>query len=163
MKTARHSMYGTTGWTSTRCTLTYRKPSIRYVPHKRLVAKVEAYQLSHQLARWIAAYLQNRVQQVSVIVLGSVLAPVLFLAYINDLPNNVENSIRLFADDTKLYLAVSSEDKDCQSLQRDIDRLDEWSLKWQLKFHPKKCKTMHIGSRHQHHTLYDENWRWTNH
>ena len=100
------------------------------ISHKRLVAKLEAYQLSRQLVRCIAAYLQNRAQQVSVngtssewvevtsgVPQGSVLGPVLFIACINDLPNNVYNYIRLFADYTKLYRAVSTEDEDRQSLQ----------------------------------------------
>ena len=78
---------------------------------------------------------------------GSVLGPVLFLIYINDLPKEVKNCIRLFADDTKLYRTVTT-DLDCLSLQQDIDNIEEWASKWQLKFHPKKCKTMRIGDKY---------------
>ena len=135
------------------------------VPHRRLVAKLKSYQISRQLVRWTESYLHNRVQQVSVnsvcsewikvtsgVPQGSVLGPVLFLAFINDMPGTVENSIRLFADDTKLYRAVTSADNDRKSLQRDIDTLDAWSQKWMLKFHPDKCKIMRIGQRHREHT-----------
>ena len=78
---------------------------------------------------------------------GSVLGPVLFLVYINDLPKSVKNFIRLFADDTKIYRTVTT-DSDCLSLQKDIDSIGEWASKWQLKFHPKKCKTMRIGNKY---------------
>ena len=135
------------------------------VPHRRLVAKLKSYQISRQLVRWTESYLHNRVQQVSMngvcsewikvtsgVPQGSVLGPVLFLAFINDMPGTVENSIRLFADDTKLYRAVTSADNDRKSLQRDIDTLDAWSQKWMLKFHPDKCKIMRIGQRHREHT-----------
>ena len=77
---------------------------------------------------------------------GSVLGPVLFLVYINDLPSKVTNSIKLFADDTKLYRAVKS-DEDRQSLQQDIDNMDGWAREWQMQFHPHKCKTMRIGNK----------------
>ena len=63
---------------------------------------------------------------------GSVLGPVLFLIYINDLPKEVKNCIRLFADDTKLYRTVTT-DLDCLSLQQDIDNIEEWASKWQPK------------------------------
>ena len=59
----------------------------------------------------------------------------------------MKNCIRLFADDTKLYRAVTT-DLDCLSLQQDIDNIEEWASKWQLKFHPKKCKTMRIGDKY---------------
>ena len=104
------------------------------VPHRRLVAKLESYQISRQLVRRIESYLHNRVQQVSVngacsewvkvtsgVPQGSVLGPVLFLTFINDMPGTVENSIRLFADDTKLYRAVTFADDDRKSLQRGIN------------------------------------------
>ena len=77
---------------------------------------------------------------------GSVLGPVLFVIYINDLPKEVKNCIRLFADDTKLYRTVMT-DLDCLSLQQDIDNIEEWASKWQLTFHPKKCTTMRIGDK----------------
>ena len=59
----------------------------------------------------------------------------------------MKNSIRLFADDTKIYRTVTT-DSDCLSLQKDIDSIEEWASKWQLKFHPKKCKTMRIGDKY---------------
>ena len=65
----------------------------------------------------------------------------------------VENSIRLFADDTKLYRAVSSADDGRKSLQREINRLDACtSQKLILKVHPDKCKIMRTGQRHREHT-----------
>ena len=68
------------------------------------------------------------------------------------MPGTEENSIRLFADDSKLYRAVTSVDDDRKSLQRDINRLDAWSQKWMLKFLPDTCKIMRIGQRHREHT-----------
>ena len=130
------------------------------VPHRRLLSKLQSYKISKQIIDWVEAYLSNRKQRVLVngttsewepvssgVPRGSVLGPVLFLVYINDLPKSVKNSIRLFADDTKIYRTVTT-DSDCLSLQKDIDSIEEWASKWQLKFHPKKCKTMRIGVKH---------------
>ena len=130
------------------------------VPHRRLLSKLESYKVSQQITDWVEAYLSNRKQRVLVngtrseweavssgVPQGSVLGPVLFLIYINDLPKEVKNCIRLFADDTKLYRTVTT-DLDCLSLQQDIDNIEEWASKWQLKFHPKKCKTMRIGDKY---------------
>jgi hypothetical protein len=63
---------------------------------------------------------------------GSVLGPILFTIYINDLPDVVQNIVKLFADDTKLY-AVVNEEKQQISLQNDIDSLLKWSDRWLLK------------------------------
>ena len=61
------------------------------------------------------------------------LGPILFVIFINDMPNVVKNCCKLFADDAKLYRPVLSE-ADTQSLQSDIDNLMEWSSTWQLPF-----------------------------
>ena len=76
---------------------------------------------------------------------GSVLGPVLFLLFINDLPNGVSNFIKMFADDTKLYSQPKTTDDD--SLQRDLDALQNWSATWLMHFHPEKCKVMRLGRR----------------
>ncbi len=60
---------------------------------------------------------------------GTVLGPLMFLLYINDIGNDINSSIRLFADDSLLYLAVSSKD-DCERLQRDLTTLVAWTEKW---------------------------------
>ena len=130
------------------------------VPHRRLLSKLRSCKISKQIIDWVEAYLSNRKQRVLVngtqsewepvssgVPQGSVQGPVLVLVYINDLPKSVKNSIRLFADDTKIYRTVTT-DSDCLSLQKDIDSIEEWASKWQLKFHPKKCKTMRIGDKH---------------
>ena len=76
---------------------------------------------------------------------GSVLGPILFLVYINDLEEVVTGKILKFADDTKLFRKVN-EIADKQNLQDDIDKLVKWSEKWQMLFNFGKCKCLHIGS-----------------
>ena len=128
------------------------------VPHKRLLEKLKAYGISGQILKWIGSFLDGRTQIVKVngessyeasvtsgIPQGSVLGPILFVIYINDLPDIVRSSDSfLFADDTKIMRQISSEN-DSLLLQSDIDALYEWSKKWLLKFHPDKCACMGIG------------------
>ena len=77
---------------------------------------------------------------------GSVLGPLLFLIFVNDLPEWIKCSLRMFADDTKIWTRVRVE-KDGECLQRDLDSLERWSDEWLLKFNCEKCKVMHIGHK----------------
>ena len=71
------------------------------------------------------------------------LGPILFLVFINDLPDGIRSKVRLFADDTAVYLAVSNLE-DAKQLQEDLDRLGDWSLKWDMEFNPSKCTVIHV-------------------
>ena len=71
---------------------------------------------------------------------GSVLGPLLFLLYVNDLPESIKSECRLFADDTLLY--NTRENK--QVLQRDLDMLGSWSRRWQLSFNIDKCSVLSV-------------------
>ena len=75
---------------------------------------------------------------------GSVLGPLLFPIYINDLDDTVGSNILKFADDTKIFRKVRS-GQDSQVLQEDLDSLVRWSEKWQMLFNQDKCKCLHIG------------------
>ena len=109
------------------------------VPHKRLLRKLQGYGISGSLLRWLESFLVGRKQKVvlngeesdwtnvtSGIPQGSVLGPILFLIYINDLPDVVNNIVKLFADDTKIYAKVNTKEQE-ENLQSDIDNLMEWS------------------------------------
>ena len=76
------------------------------------------------------------------------LGPVLFLAYINDLPEYLTNgsSANLFADDSILYRRISSTD-DARKLQQDLENLQTWEKDWQMEFHPKKCQVLNITNK----------------
>ena len=82
---------------------------------------------------------------------GSVLGPLLFLIYVNDLPASIKTNIKMFADDTKLWNMIQQE-SDSQELQEDLDKLREWSNKWLLDFNIDKCKVTHV--RHKLATSY---------
>ena len=109
------------------------------------------------LFNWIEQWLTDRRQRVVVdgevsswksvlsgVPQGSVLGPILFLVYINDLEEGVTGNILKFADDTKLF-TKTKEIGDKQNLQDDIDKLVKWSEKWQMLFNFGKCKCLHIG------------------
>ena len=78
---------------------------------------------------------------------GSVLGPILFLIYINDLPDNVKSQVRLFADDTAMYLTMEGAN-DSSVLQQDLDRLSVWESDWDMEFNPSKCQVVQVtGSK----------------
>ena len=72
---------------------------------------------------------------------GSVLEPFLFLAYINDLPEQVRSKVRLFADDTALYLCISNL-SEANTLQEDLRKLELLEEAWDMKFNPTKCQVL---------------------
>ena len=131
------------------------------VPHRRLVGKLKSYAISSEITNWVVSFLSDRYQTVTVngaessersvlsgIPQGSVLGPMLFVIYINDLPECVLGDALsfLFADDTKLFNKIHCVD-DCFKLLTEIDNLHEWSQVWLIGFNSDKCKHMHIGSR----------------
>ena len=93
------------------------------VPHQRLIRRLAAYSINDKLLKWIEDFLSNRRQRVSVngslshwlevlseFPQGSVLGPILFIFYVNDLPGSVESITMMFADDTKVYRPVNNQD-----------------------------------------------------
>jgi ribonuclease P/MRP protein subunit RPP40 len=70
--------------------------------------------------------------------------PVLFLMYVNELPAHIKNSMKMFADDTKIWGKIKSVPHSI-SLQEDLDRLAKWSDVWQMKFNANKCNVMQVG------------------
>ena len=76
---------------------------------------------------------------------GSVLGPLLFLIYINDLDANLVSRVAKFADDTKLGINAADQDA-VRGLQRDLDRIGDWSNTWQMPFNHGKCHVIHAGA-----------------
>ena len=127
------------------------------VPHKRLLKKLQCYGVNGNILKWIEAFLTDRYQMVKVnevlstkrkvhsgVPQGSVLGPLLFVVYINDLPDVVRSLMYLFADDTKIMSKIETKE-DSKILQTDIDALEKWSKDWLLKFHPDKCHVLTLG------------------
>ena len=75
---------------------------------------------------------------------GSVLGPLLFILYVNDLPLEVSSFCKLFADDAKLYKDLQNLE-DFEMIQNDLDKLCQWTIKWLMFFNLDKCKILHTG------------------
>ena len=127
------------------------------VPHKRLLTKIHAFGIHGKVLKWIECFFNQRKQRLVIgsefsywkpvtsgIPQGSVLGPVLFTIFINDMPDVVRSFKKLFADDTKIFKAIESMN-DISIIQEDVNKLFEWSLKWQLPFNIGKCKVIHYG------------------
>ncbi len=130
------------------------------MPHQRLLKKVESYGVEGSTLRWLEDFLLGRHQQVTVnkatsarekvisgVPQGSVLGPILFLLYINDLPDYITSHIKIFADDTKIFKSIQ-DIRDCEELQSDLTNLEKWASDWQMTFHPQKCEVLRIGGGH---------------
>ena len=133
------------------------------VDHQRLLLKLLRLGINGRVVTWIQSFLSNRSQSVvldgehsdSCPVLsgapqGSVLGPCLFLMYINDMPDSIKSNIRLFADDTIMYLTISTQD-DCHALQSDLTKLEAWEKEWLMAFNPDKCEVIRITKKEKAH------------
>ena len=129
------------------------------VPHKRLLSKLDFYGIWGCTLNWIDAFLSDRIQQVVIdgefsdvapvtsdVPQGSVLGPILFLCFINDMPESVSSQCRLFADDSIIYREISIVN-DCTSLQHDLDALEKWEGTWGMSFNPSKCNVIHVSRK----------------
>ena len=127
--------------------------------HRKLIHKLESCAIGKKLLVWIEDWICHRKQRVvlngvkskpctvtSGVPQGSVLGPILFIIYINDLDVGLINKIAKFADDTKL-VGESSSDKHYQSIKEDLMKLELWAGQWDMEFNVNKCKVMYIGKK----------------
>ena len=126
------------------------------VPHQRLLDKIDHYGIRGQTYRLIQSILSERSQHVIVdgsvsdkapivseVPQGTVLGPLLFLLFINDLPDCVKAKTRLFANDCIIYQDIRCPN-DCLQLQDDLNSLADWEEKWGMCFHPEKCSVLRV-------------------
>ena len=130
------------------------------VPRQRLLEKLKAHGVSGPLLRWIGDWLKGRRQRVvlngkasgwvnvtSGVPQGSILGPILFTIFINDLDEEVVEKVKVllkFADDTKMGHIIDSEES-WRSLQDALDSLCNWAERWEMKFNVEKCHVLHLG------------------
>jgi hypothetical protein len=146
------------------------KKAFDSVPHERLLLKMQTYGITGQVLQWVRNFLAGRVQRVRVgrafseqadvlsgIPQGSILGPILFTLFINDLPDDISSVCKIFADDTKIYSCTSHS----QTIQKDLDNLVNWSDKWNLYFNAGKCKVLHYGRKNPNieYTMGNDNER----
>ena len=130
--------------------------------HIGLLHKLAGMGLSEELLRWFKSYLSHRRQRVVLngvesnwadVLAGvpqvSILGPLLFLIYINDIVNNIRSYIRLFADDTTIYIIIDNPQTAAFTLNTDLETINGWSHDWLVDFNPTKTSTLLI-SRRQH-------------
>jgi len=136
------------------------------VPHNRLRHKLQWYGVTGNSYRWISSFLRDRYQRVTIdnvssdlvavtsgVPQGTVLGPILFIIYMNDVVDNIKYSkIRLFADDIILYKEIETE-RDVQQLQEDLNSLQQWEATWLLKFSIPKCHVLKVTRATKHKIL----------
>ena len=137
--------------------------------HKGIIYKLRAMGISGKLLKWFESYLQDRHQRVVIsgscsswghiqagVPQGSVLGPLLFLVYINDITRAVNSQIRLFADDTCLFITVDDPIVAADNLNSDLETISSWADRWLVTFSAPKTESLLVSLKHdsdQHPTL----------
>lgn len=128
--------------------------------HRGLLHKLRNLGCSERLLKWFSSYLFGRRQRVVLngqmskwayiqagVPQGSILGPLLFLVYINDIVNELQASVRLFADDTSLYMIVDSPNSAALVLNNDLAHITAWAAEWLVDFNASKTNSMLISRR----------------
>ena len=130
--------------------------------HEGLIYKIKSMGVSGQLLNLLENYLTNRHQRVLLngqysawapllagVPQGSILGPLIFLIYINDLPNGLKANAKLFADDTSLFAIVKDKQESADILNNDLLTISKWAFNWKMLFNPdpKKPAQEVISSR----------------
>ena len=123
--------------------------------HQGLLFKLKSIGVTDSLIDWFEDYLSNRKQRVVLpgatsrwtsikagVPQGSILGPLLFLVYINDIVDDIDSSIRLFADDTSLYIIVDNPIEAAIQLNADLEKVHQWASKWLVTFNPAKTESL---------------------
>ena len=126
--------------------------------HYGILYKLKKLGIHGSLLKWFSDYLDNRCQRVIVrgqnsawgflkagVPQGSVLGPLLFLVYINDIIDGLSCNIKLFADDTTLYITYNDEHLAHQVINENLEKVSDWARKWLVSFSPSKTKAMTIS------------------
>ena len=129
------------------------------VPHQRLLEKLRHYGVRDNINQWFQDFLTDRQQEVvlegvhskatdvkSGVPQGTVLGPLIFLVYINDMLENISSTTRVFADDALVYRIIRSM-KDQTLLQEDPDKLQDLEHKWLMQFNADKCEVIGITNK----------------
>ena len=124
------------------------------VDHQRLILKLKRMGINNKTSNWIGAWLSHRFQRVVVDDHTS-----------NSCPDTLKSNVRLFADDTIVYLTISAL-TDCHTLQTDLHKLEKWEEEWLMSFNPDKCEIIHISRKQKpilfQYTLHNQVLKSTN-
>ncbi|KAK3085741.1 hypothetical protein FSP39_008065 [Pinctada imbricata] len=128
--------------------------------HKGLIHKLQSIGINGEILNWFSNYLSCRKQRVVIngevsgwgdikagVPQGSILGPVLFLIYINDIVKEINTNIRLFADDTSLYIIVDDPLHSAEILNSDLEKIHHWSRQWLVDFNPNKTESLLISNK----------------
>lgn len=141
--------------------------------HKGLIAKLRSIGISGNLLHWFKNYLSCRKQRVVLhdkmspweviragVTQGSILGPLLFIIYINDIVTDIQCQIKLFADDTSLYIVVDDRSQASNKLNSDLSKINTWANNWLVTFNPNKTENIIISRKNMqpfHPSLYMDN------
>ena len=127
--------------------------------HEGLLNKLKSMGISGELYNFLENYLSGRFQRVVLngqtslwtpVLAGvpqwSILDPLLFLIYINDLPNKLKSNLKLFADDTSLFTIVKDKNESANIINNDFLQISKWTYNWKMLFNPDPNKTSPRGS-----------------
>ena len=146
------------------------KSAFDCISHPKLLLKLSSYGITGNLYLWIKSFLTSRTQIVKInssnslscpvtsgVVQGSVIGPMLFNIFINDVTTHVDHNttIKLFADDIKIYTDLPNISP--TNLQTQLNNIHQWSSTWQMQISYSKCNIIHIGSSNSPHNLHTHN------